>query len=78
MSSISNPASPGAPSQVVAESPIRAPLAGGIPFSNHTTNPAVAGWPVSRPGWPVSANDAHVVSVPAAIVDAAGGPMNRR
>jgi hypothetical protein len=71
MSSISNPASPGSPTQVTAEQPIRS--IGGIPFSNHTTNPAVAGWPVSRPGWPVSANDAHVAPVPSAIVDALSG-----
>jgi hypothetical protein len=77
MSSISNPASPGSPTQVVAEQPVRSPLAGNIPFNNHQTNPAVAGWPVSQPGWPVSVNDAHVRPVPAAIVDAAGGPMNR-
>jgi hypothetical protein len=78
MTVITNPASPGRPTQVVAEQPVRQPLAGGIPFTNHTTNPAVAGWPVSRPGWPVSANDAHVVSVPHAIVDSAGGKLNRR
>jgi hypothetical protein len=78
MTVITNPASPGAPSQVVAESPIRDPLAGGIPFTNHATNPAVAGWPVSRPGWPPSANDGHVVSVSQAVIDAAGGPVVRR
>jgi hypothetical protein len=77
MSKDSSPASPGAPTQVVAESPIRAPLAGNIPWSNHTTNPAVAGWPVSRPGWPVSPADAHVQLVPKATADAVGGKLNR-
>ena len=77
MTKITNPASPGAPTQVSAESPIRAPLAGNIAWSNHTTNPAVAGWPVSQPGWPVSPTDAHVKPVSQATVDAVGGKLNR-
>ncbi len=77
MTTITNPASPVAPSQVVAELPIRAPLAGGIPWANHATNPAVAGWPVAQPGFP-PIHDAHVATVPNAIVDATGGKLNCR
>jgi hypothetical protein len=51
---------------VVAEQPIRAPLAGFIPFSNYGSNPAVVG-----------PTGAEVRTIPAAIVDRAGGPMNR-
>jgi hypothetical protein len=47
MTVIRNPASPGSPSQVVAESPIRNPIAG-IPFRNHETNPAL-GLPFEPP-----------------------------
>jgi hypothetical protein len=78
MTKITNPASPGAPVQIVAEQPVRNPLAGGIPFRNHETNPAVAGWPVSQPGWPVKANDGHVKPVSQAVADAAGGKLNRQ
>jgi hypothetical protein len=69
MSSISNPASPGRATNVVAETPIRALLAGFIPFTNHGSHPAVTG--------PIG-SDAHVRPVPQAVVDAAGGPTLRR
>jgi hypothetical protein len=67
MTVISNPASPGAPVQIVAESPIRAPLLGNIPWSNHAAHPAVTG-----------PTGAEVRTIPQAIVDAAGGPTVRR
>jgi hypothetical protein len=70
MSSISNPASPGHPSQVTAQSPIRAPLAGGIPWANHADHPAVAGFAFTT--------DAQIRTIPAAIIDAAGGPLRRQ
>jgi hypothetical protein len=69
MTVITNPASPGAPSQVVAESPIRAPLLGNIPWANHTAHPAVTG--------PIGA-DAHVRPVPQSVVDATGGKLIRQ
>jgi hypothetical protein len=74
MSKITNPASPGAPTQLPAESPIRAPLAGGIAWAIHAAHPAVVG-PTDSPGFPP--RDMHVRPVPAAVVDAAGGKMNR-
>jgi hypothetical protein len=74
VSSISNPASPGAPSQVVAEQPIRAPLLGNIPWAGHDAHPAVVAH-TDRAGYPP--RDTHVRPVPASVVDAAGGPMNR-
>ena len=70
MSSINNPASPGHPSQLVAEQPVRNPLAGGIPFRSHATNPAVGGIPIGA--------DAQIRTIPQAVVDAAGGPTIRR
>jgi hypothetical protein len=75
MSSISNTASPGHPSQVTAESPIRAPLAGGIAWANRVAHPAVVG-PTDRAGFPP--RDTHVTMIPAAVVDAAGGPLQRK
>jgi hypothetical protein len=75
MTVIRNPASPGAPSQVVAEQPVRQPLAGGIPFHNYATNPAVVG-PTDRAGYPP--RDSHVTMIPAAVVDATGGKLDRR
>ena len=42
MSKDTNPASPGAPTQVVAETPVRNPIAG-IPFSNYGAHPAAVG-----------------------------------
>ena len=57
MTKITNPASPGSPQQVTAESPIRAPLLGSIPWSNHAAHPAVV-MPVDRAGWPP--RDQHV------------------
>jgi hypothetical protein len=73
MTIISNPASPGYPTQVVAEQPIRAPLAGGIPWANHSQHPAVAGFPVAQPG----SRDAHVQAIPTAVVDALTGRAPR-
>jgi hypothetical protein len=58
------------PVQIVAQSPIRAPLAGGIPWSNHADHPAVAGFAFTT--------DAQIRTIPAAVVDAAGGPTIRR
>jgi hypothetical protein len=75
MTSISNPTSPGAPTQVFAETPIRAPLAGGIPFRNHAEHPAVTG-PVDRAGYPP--HDQHVRTIPTAVVDVIGGPLQRK
>jgi hypothetical protein len=69
MSSISNPASPGRATNVVAETPIRAPLAGGIPWANHPAHPAVTG--------PIG-SDAHVRPVPASVIDALTGPIRRQ
>jgi hypothetical protein len=42
MTVITNPASPGAPSQVIAQSQPRDPI-GGIPFTSHAASPAVGG-----------------------------------
>jgi hypothetical protein len=75
MTVIRNPASPGAPQQVTAESPIRAPLAGGIPFRNHAAHPAVVG-PTDRVGFPP--HDTHVTMIPASVVDATGGALRRK
>jgi hypothetical protein len=75
MTKITNPASPGAPVQIVAEQPIRAPLAGGIPWANHSQHPAVVG-PTDRAGWPP--HDQHVRKVPDALVDRTGGPLQRK
>ena len=74
MTVIRNPASPGAPSQVTAEQPIRAPLAGGIPWANHSQHPAVVS-PTDRAGWPP--HDTHVTSIPQAVLDALAGKQNR-
>jgi hypothetical protein len=75
MTVIRNPASPGAPQQVTAESPVRAPLLGNIPWANHAEHPAVV-MPTDRAGWPP--HDTHVTMVPAAVVDATGGPLQRK
>jgi hypothetical protein len=56
--------------QVVAQSPIRAPLAGGIPWANHADHPAVAGFAFTT--------DAQIQTVPAAVVDRTGGKLDRR
>jgi hypothetical protein len=69
MSSISNIASPGSPTQVVAESPVRAPLLGFIPWTAPNA-PAVGSIPIGA--------DAQIVTVPNARVDHVGGEMNRR
>ena len=65
MTVISNIASPGAPTHVVAESPVRQPLAGDIAWSTPTL--AV----------PIGA-DAQIQRVPNAVVDRVGNPLNRR
>jgi hypothetical protein len=69
MTVISNPSAPGAPVQVVAESPVRQPLAGDIARSRHDA-PAIGGIPIG--------NVAQIVSVPNSVVDFLGQPMNRR
>jgi hypothetical protein len=69
MSKDTNPASPGAPTQVVAEQPVRAPLLGNIPWANHSQHPAVVG---------AVGPNSHVRPVSQALVDATGGKMNRQ
>jgi hypothetical protein len=64
MSSISNIASPGHPTRVVAEQPVRAPLAGNVAWSTPTLSIPLG-------------NVAQIASVPNACVDAAGGKLNR-
>ena len=64
MSEITNIASPGRPSQVVAEQPVRAPLAGNIPWTTPGA-PAVGSLPLGF--------DAQVRPVPRATVDFLGG-----
>jgi hypothetical protein len=66
MTVISNPSAPGAPIQVAPTPPVRDPI-GGVAFTNCVTNPAVAIFPTTT-----------IVTVPDAIVDFAGQPMNRR
>jgi hypothetical protein len=68
MSSISNIASPGHPSQVAAESPVRAPLLGFIPRAAPAA-PAVGSLPIGA--------DAQIRTVPNALVDSTGGKLNR-
>ena len=60
MTVISNPSAPGAPSQVVAEQPVRAPLAGNIPWATPTL------------AIPIGA-DAQIRPVGAAMVELLGG-----
>jgi hypothetical protein len=69
MTTITNPASPGYPSQVVAQSQPRDPI-GGIPFTSHAQNPAIGGIATTF--------DTQVVRVPQILVDRLGGEMNRR
>jgi hypothetical protein len=69
MSQDSNPASPGYPSMVVAQSQPRDPI-GGVPFTSHAQNPAVGGIATTFA--------TQVVRVPDARVDHIGGEMNRR
>ena len=64
MTTISNPASPGYPQQIVAEQPVRAPLAGNIPWTTPGA-PAVGSLPLGF--------DAQVVTVPLARQEFAGG-----
>jgi hypothetical protein len=70
MTTITNIASPGAPTQVVAQSTPTAPLDGGKPWGTPSQHPAAAGF----------ANTAatQIVSLPDALIDRAGGQMNRR
>jgi hypothetical protein len=53
----------------VAQSPIRQPLAGGIPWANHEAHPAVAGFAFTT--------DAQIQTIPASVVAAVGGKLNR-
>ena len=69
MTVISNPSAPGAPSQVVAEQPVRAPLDGFTPWTTPGA-PAVGSLPIGF--------DQQVQTVPNAVVDFLGQPMNRR
>jgi hypothetical protein len=64
MSSISNIASPGHPAIVVSESPVRAPLAGNIPWTAPNA-PAIGSLALGF--------DAQVRPVPSALVEFAGG-----
>jgi hypothetical protein len=64
MSSIQNPASPGTPVQVIAQSQPRDPIAG-IPFTSHAANPAVGGIATTFA--------TQVLPVSAAMVEFAGG-----
>jgi hypothetical protein len=65
MTTITNIASPGAPTQVVAESPVRAPLAHDIAW----TTPAL--------GIPLG-NLAQIATVSPERIEQAGGPIARR
>jgi hypothetical protein len=66
MSSISNPASPGAPTQIGAVEPVRNPI-GGVAFTNRVTNPAVAIFPTTT-----------ITPIPDSLVAAVGGALNRQ
>jgi hypothetical protein len=65
MTTNTSPASPGSPVQIVAESRIRAPLAGNIPWATPTLSIPIG-------------NVAQIVTVPNATIDATGGKLNRR
>jgi hypothetical protein len=69
MTVITNPASPGAPSQVIAQSQPRDPI-GGIPFTSHAQNPAIGGIATTF--------GTQVVRVSNDLVAAVGGAMNRQ
>ena len=64
MTVISNPSAPGYPQQIVAEQPVRAPLAGDIPWTTPGA-PAVGSLPLGF--------DAQVRPVSAEMVQFAGG-----
>jgi hypothetical protein len=66
MTVITNPASPGAPTQIGAVEPVRDPI-GGVAFTNRVTNPAVAIFPTTT-----------ISPVDHALVDRVGNPMNRQ
>ena len=69
MSEIKNPATPGRPSQLVAQSTPTAPLDGGKPWGSPLNHPALAGF--------ANTADAQIRTIPQAIVDAIGGKQNR-
>jgi hypothetical protein len=66
---ISNPSAHGTATTVIAEQPVRAPLAGNIPWTRPDA-PAVGSLPLGF--------NAQVVTVPNDLVAAVGGEMNRR
>jgi len=66
MTVITNPASPGAPTQIGAVEPVRNPI-GGVAFTNRVTNPAVAIFPTTT-----------IRTVAESRVDYAGGTLDRR
>jgi hypothetical protein len=70
MSEITNPASPGRPSQVVAQSTPTQPLAGNAPWGSPSQHPALAGF--------ANTADAQIQPIPQSVLDAAGGPTIRR
>ena len=67
MTTITNIASPGAPVQVVAEQPVRAPLDGFTPWATPGA-PAVGSLPIGFAE--------QVVRIPDSVVDLLGQPMN--
>jgi hypothetical protein len=69
MANNTNPASPGSATPVTAESPVRRPLDSFTPWTTPGA-PAVGGIPIGF--------DQQVQTVPNAVVDFLGQPMNRR
>jgi hypothetical protein len=69
MTSISNEAVSGRATVITSESPVRAPLLGGIPWTTPGA-PAVGSIPLGFAQ--------QVVTVPHALVDSAGGKQNRQ
>jgi hypothetical protein len=66
MTVITNPASPGAPTQIGAVEPVRNPI-GGVAFTNRVENPSLAIFPTTT-----------ITTVDHALVDRVGQPMNRQ
>jgi hypothetical protein len=66
MTVITNPASPGAPTQIGAVEPVRNPI-GGVAFTNRVENPAVAIFPTTT-----------ISPIDHSLVAAVGGAMNRQ
>jgi hypothetical protein len=62
--------SAGTATPVVAQSTPTAPLDGGKPWGTPSRHPAVAGF--------ANTAETQIVSVPANLIDRAGGPLNRR